>query len=106
MTTLKDIEILKILKEKNSKMSEMQKIMQKSRLPPKVPRTERGRQKDFSPVEWNHYFKDFIDVKVENNSFRCYRTERDESNEAVPALVLLHGGGYNGLTWAVFSVSL
>lgn len=88
-------------------MSNMQKNMLKSRLPPMAPRSAKntpGRQKDYSPLEWSEFFHDFVDVKIEDNSFRCYRTQPAESKD-FPVLVLLHGGGYNGLSWAVFSVS-
>lgn len=81
----------------------------KSRLPPVAPRSAKnapGRQKDYSPSEWKQFFYDSIDVKLdEKSSFRCYRSKPAETADA-PCLVLLHGGGYNALSWAVFSVSL
>lgn len=85
----------------------MQRHLLKSRLPPIAPRSANalpGRQKDYSPTEWSEFFHDFIDVKIENNSFRCYRSEPPQAADT-PVLVLLHGGGYNALSWAVFTVS-
>lgn len=77
-----------------------------------APRTAKssqsGRQKDYTPTEWKNYFEDFVDVKVSGDdpetSFRVYRSAPAETPNA-PVLVLLHGGGFNGLTWSVFTVS-
>lgn len=91
-------------------MSDLQKNLMKSRLPPMNPRPPKGRpmpgrQKDYSPAQWNEFFEDFIDVKIdEKNIFRCYRSKKAETPDA-PVLMLLHGGGFNALSWAVFSVS-
>lgn len=85
----------------------MHKHMLKSKLPPMVPKPAKnmgGRQKDYSPIEWNQFYHDYVDLRIEDNSFRCYRTLPVDSPDT-PVLVLLHGGGYNGLSWAVFSVS-
>lgn len=88
-------------------MSDMQKNMMKSKLPPLGPRNMQrslpGR-KDYSPLDYRAFFHDIKDVKIDESVFRCYRTIPIESSIA-PVLVLLHGGGYNGLSWAVFSVS-
>lgn len=95
-----------VLKKKLKEMSNMQKNLMKSKLPPMVPRSAKnapGRQKDYSPTEWKAFFHDSVDVKIEDNSFRCYRSKPADQPE-VPVLVLLHGGGYNALSWAVFSV--
>ena len=90
------------------KMSNLQKTIMKARLPPMAPRSAKntgGRQKDYSPTEWKEYFNDFVDVKIdEESSFRCYRSQPAEVEDS-PVLVLLHGGGYNALSWAVFTVS-
>lgn len=90
-------------------MSNLQRNLLKSRLPPVAPRiaknTSGRQQKDYSPSEWNDFFHDMIDVKIdEKSSFRCYRSSPAETADA-PCLVLLHGGGYNALSWAIFSVS-
>ena len=88
-------------------MSNMQKNLLKSKLPPLGPRSAKnapGRQKDYSPTEWKQYFHDSLDVKTdEKSSFRCYRSKPAETRDA-PVLVLLHGGGFNALSWAIFSV--
>lgn len=91
-------------------MSDLQKNLMKSKLPPMPPMSRQksvpGRQKDYSPSEWKQFFHDFVDVAVdEKNTFRCYRSEPAETGDA-PVLVLLHGGGNNALTWACFNVSL
>lgn len=89
-------------------MSNLQRNLMKSRLPPPVPRAAKnmaGRQKDYSPTQWSEYFHDFVDVAVDDkSSFRCYRSQPADTPDA-PVLVLLHGGGYNALSWACFSVS-
>lgn len=91
-------------------MSDLQRNLLKSKLPPMVPRppkskTMPGRQKDYSPAQWNEYFHDFVDVKIDDkNSFRCYRSEKSNFPDA-PVIILLHGGGFNALSWAVFTVS-
>lgn len=59
------------------------------------------RQKeDFVPISWDKYFTDCQKIKVEENSFNVYTL-----GNSGPLLVLLHGGGYSGLTWALFAVS-
>lgn len=89
-------------------MSDLQRNLMKSKLPPMVPRSAKGaqgRQKDYSPTEWKEYFNEIVDVAVdEKNVFRCYRSKPAEMGDA-PVLVLLHGGGNNALTWACFNVS-
>lgn len=87
-------------------------------------------QRDFNPIPWTDYFDEAHDVRVEpNSSFRVYlrnfrspyapeRNFGDKSkpgdNEGMtetdfngysqyPTLVMLHGGGYSGLTWAQFT---
>ena len=80
----------------------------KSKLPPMAPRSARnmpGRQKDYSPTEWKEFYSEFQDVKVdEKSSFRVYKS-KPADNPYAPVLCLLHGGGYNALTWSVFTVS-
>lgn len=59
-------------------MSNLQKHLLKSKLPPMNPRPPKshpGRQKDYSPSMWSDYFNDYIDVKIESGSFRVYRSE-------------------------------
>lgn len=89
-------------------MSNLQRNLMKSKLPPMAPRSARnmpGRQKDYNPSQWSEFFDNFIDVKTDENCvFRCYRTKAPETTDA-PVLALLHGGGYSGLSWAAFAVS-
>ncbi|CAO1406205.1 unnamed protein product [Diamesa tonsa] len=91
-------------------MSNIQKKMLKSRLPPMVPRSSSaknhpGRQKDYSPLEWNSFFHDYVDCEVDDGTFRIYRTKQPEVLN-FPVIVLLHGGGYSGLSWAAFSTEI
>lgn len=52
---------------------------------------------------WDLYFADKRDVKIdEQNVFRVYLSKAVEQN--CPLIVLLHGGGYSGLTWSHFTV--
>ena len=83
--------------------------MLKSRLPPMVPRSSSaknhsGRQKDYSPLEWNSFFHDYVDCEVDDGTFRIYRTKQPEVLN-FPVIVLLHGGGYSGLSWSAFGVN-
>ncbi|XP_033103761.1 protein phosphatase methylesterase 1-like [Anneissia japonica] len=62
-------------------------------------RTPQSRKRDFTPLPWSSYFTSYQDVKIDKeNIFRVY-----EKGEAGPVVVLLHGGGFSGLTWAVMS---
>lgn len=55
--------------------------------------------KDFSPTTWMRYFDSKKVVHVNDNSFNIYI--KDEEG---PGIIALHGGGYSGLTWALFAV--
>jgi protein phosphatase methylesterase 1 len=58
------------------------------------------RQKqDFVAVPWNKHFTECRKVQVDDNEFNVYLR-----GNTGPLLVLLHGGGYSGLTWALFAV--
>jgi protein phosphatase methylesterase 1 len=59
-----------------------------------------GRKRDYTPVQWSRYFSERRDVAVNGNQFRVYCL-----GDSGPLLVLLHGGGFSALTWALFSVS-
>lgn len=92
-------------------MSSLQKSVLKSKLPPLIPscssqgrgarRTNAGRKRDYSPVQWDAYFTECEDVSVNNNNFRVYKL-----GTSGPVLVLLHGGGFSALTWSLFAASV
>lgn len=68
-------------------------------------------QKDYSPLPWTSYFDAVKNVNINGEDvFRVYTSgfEREEEDEYAnkPLLVLLHGGGYSGLTWSLFVKSL
>ncbi|KAK0093150.1 hypothetical protein PV326_014199 [Microctonus aethiopoides] len=89
-------------------MSSLQKSVLKSKLPPTskfdfaTPRACKARtlqiKRDYDPVEWTPYFDESKDIHIKENIFHIHST----GNEG-PTLVLLHGGGYSGLTWAEFT---
>nr|CAG4651898.1 EOG090X07NZ [Triops cancriformis] len=87
-------------------MSSLEKMVLKSRLPPRPPAPSGARslamrrKKDFTPVHWSHYFDTVKDVDINEGQdvFHCYV----EGNDG-PLLVLLHGGGFSGLTWSLFA---
>ncbi|XP_072143843.1 protein phosphatase methylesterase 1 isoform X1 [Dermacentor andersoni] len=103
-------------------MSSLQKQMLKNRLPPMRPKPfsrsmktqtvsvllfvlsrERGKsgmlRRDYTPLPWRDYFSEGRWVKTsDSDTFRVY-TKGSQG----PLLLLLHGGGYSGLTWALFS---
>ncbi|XP_065202397.1 protein phosphatase methylesterase 1 [Planococcus citri] len=75
-----------------------------SKLLPPIPRRTQGprgrmrQAEDFVPISWDKYFTDCRKVEVEENSFNVYTL-----GDSGPLLVLLHGGGYSGLTWSLFA---
>lgn len=71
----------------------------------------RRAQKDYSPVSWESYFESFRDVvlpKQSHDTFRVYLSgfQEDADYGNKPLLLLLHGAGYSGLTWALFVKNL
>lgn len=52
-------------------------------------------------MQWNPYFDYSKDVLVGQNTFHIYIKGTEG-----PVLVLLHGGGYSGLTWAELTVGI
>ncbi|XP_071086789.1 protein phosphatase methylesterase 1-like isoform X3 [Haliotis cracherodii] len=57
------------------------------------------RKRDYTPVYWDKYFEKMHDVETDiGNSFRVY-----ECGSEGPVLLLLHGGGFSALSWAVLS---
>ncbi|KXJ72374.1 hypothetical protein RP20_CCG018219 [Aedes albopictus] len=93
-------------------MSNLQRVMMKSRLPPMCPNpkfpkpTDRGfrRQTDYNPIMWSEYFTENRDVTTKNGVFRVYLTDKPRSPG--PLLVMLHGGGFSALSWAHFSMEI
>ncbi|XP_023948114.2 protein phosphatase methylesterase 1 [Bicyclus anynana] len=92
-------------------MSSLQKTIMKNKLPPKMPRTSGisklapfsgARRKDYSPVAWKNYFDKYVDVELEVGVFRVYLSPEPEHPDQ-PRIVTLHGGGYSGLSWALFT---
>ena len=61
-----------------------------------------GRKRDYHPIHWTRYFTSAENVVIneEGDYFHVYRR-----GSVGPLLVLLHGGGFSGLTWALFAVS-
>ncbi|XP_071629434.1 protein phosphatase methylesterase 1 [Temnothorax longispinosus] len=93
-------------------MSALQKSILKSKLPPSAVNfsalnsrlgKSRGaqRRRDYEPVQWNSYFDHSKDVPVGENVFHVYIKGTEG-----PLLVLLHGGGFSGLTWAELTKSI
>ncbi|XP_076343764.1 protein phosphatase methylesterase 1 isoform X2 [Tachypleus tridentatus] len=89
-------------------MSDLQRKILKNKLPPASPRhlgEIRGdtskrltRMRDYTPLSWDSYFEKRLDVHAgEGNIFRVYT-----AGNSGPLLLLLHGGGYSGLSWALF----
>ncbi|KAK7086007.1 Protein phosphatase methylesterase 1 [Halocaridina rubra] len=96
--------------------SDLRKNLMLNRLPPMGPpglpplnRGGRGRgrsgpmagRRDYTPVSWKQYWDKSETVTMGEDVFRVYR--RGTSG---PLLLLLHGGGYSGLTWSLFAESI
>ena len=62
---------------------------------------------DFSPLHWSQFFEECRDLPVSKSKgqFRVY-LNGFKSESTGPCLVLIHGGGYSGLTWSLFVRSL
>lgn len=61
-------------------------------------------QRDYRPSSWAEYFDEKKDLQMENGDvFRVYlKMSSDANSHTLPLLVLLHGGGFSGLTWSCF----
>ncbi|KAL3267881.1 hypothetical protein HHI36_007021 [Cryptolaemus montrouzieri] len=56
---------------------------------------------DFTPLKPTEYFDTEEKVQTVNGNFHIYR-----KGNSGPVLCCLHGGGYSGLTWALFAVEI
>ncbi|XP_059489256.1 protein phosphatase methylesterase 1 [Neocloeon triangulifer] len=84
-------------------MSNLQKSVLKSRLPPtglSYPRMASRKSRDYTPASWDLYFEKKHQVKVSDTDTFCAYTAGEVGN---PILCLLHGGGFSGLTWSLFA---
>lgn len=89
-------------------MSSLQKQILRNKLPPfPVGNTgtsgagarRLGRKRDYTPASWERYFDSCKDVEIpDGSSFRVYL-----KGSSGPVVFMLHGGGYSGLTWSLFS---
>lgn len=62
-----------------------------------------GKKRDYTPVHWSRYFtsSEKVVVNEDGDAFQIYH--RGSSG---PLLVLLHGGGFSALSWALFAVTI
>lgn len=57
---------------------------------------------ELTPLSWRDYFEHKRVVDLDGNKFTTYSVGNVES----VLIVLLHGGGFNALTWSLFAVSI
>lgn len=89
-------------------MSALQKKLQGAKaLPPRPPIARSKYQikkKDYSVIPWTNYFDCEKEVNIPGSSDTFHYYQKGEL--IGPIVVLLHGGGFSGLTWALFSQCL
>ncbi|KAI6188064.1 Protein phosphatase methylesterase 1 [Aphelenchoides besseyi] len=56
---------------------------------------------DFSPLLWNEFFDEKRVIEINDDQFTVY-----VKGNSGPVFLLLHGGGYSGLTWACLTEEL
>ena len=85
--------------------------MSGSALPPKMPRPMGGggrgggktglrKSRDYSALPWSDYFDAKETVNTESGAFNVY-LKGDRKDTSAPLVVMLHGGGFSGLTWSL-----
>lgn len=57
---------------------------------------------ELTPISWSEYFEHKRFVDIDGNKFATYSLGNVDS----VLIVLLHGGGFNALTWSLFAVSI
>lgn len=57
---------------------------------------------ELTPISWQNYFEHKHVVDLDGNKFTTYSLGKKDS----VLIVLLHGGGFNALTWSLFAVSI
>ncbi|GFQ72732.1 protein phosphatase methylesterase 1 [Trichonephila clavata] len=89
-------------------MSALAKDIMKSKLPPLysggtgLAARKINRRRDYTPVAWDKYFDTYRDVTIsDGNTFRVYL-----KGSSGPLLLLLHGGGYSGLSWSLLATTI
>ncbi|KAJ8914771.1 hypothetical protein NQ315_013274 [Exocentrus adspersus] len=56
---------------------------------------------DYTPIRWSEYFDSEETIITSSGNFHVY----SKGHEG-PILLCLHGGGYSGLTWALFAAEM
>lgn len=76
--------------------------LRKTVLNPRPTKVNMGRgPTDFTPLPAKNYFNDEIQITTDNGTFNVFKL-----GTSGPLLCCLHGGGYSGLTWALFAVEI
>jgi len=60
-------------------------------------------RKSYTPAKWTTYFRKGFEVGIRNGDklglWTSHSLVEGEDTKEVPYILLLHGGGYSGLTW-------